>query len=269
VAAYNSCCAAPGSDRPPLTVAAYKQLVNELNLWASSCALATVAGAPVGVVMATKRDAASLILAVGVLPAHRRQGHGRHLLTSLSNKLAILGPPRLQVELPAERSDLAAFFAACGYRPYGASSDFTLAAPPAVPPAAALAVPVGLDDILAGDAWAPGLPRAWERSRETLENRRDRLRGLAVASDSRIEAWLLHDTPEPDGPRRVVALGAAPGQQARALLAILLARCAGETPAGCVVPRVGREEVDFAWLQEQGFHRTRDYTHMAATPVAG
>ena len=29
-----------------------------------------------------------------------RQGHGRHLLTSLSSKLAILGPPRMVAEVP-------------------------------------------------------------------------------------------------------------------------------------------------------------------------
>jgi len=269
VEAHNRCCMFPGEDQPALTVELFRRAIHEINLWSSSCSLAIVDGEPVGVVLATKRDRATLIHRMGVLPEHRRQGHGRHLLTSLSNKLAILGPPRLEAELPLDRPDLEAFFLACGYQPGESFSDFYLEHPGPVPAGADLAIPVNLDDITGSEAWAPDTPRSWERTLETLANRRDKITGLAVASDTRIEAWLLHFTPPLNGTRQVVAMGAAPGEQARALLAILMARCAGEAGSGMTIPRVSSGEIDFALLESWGYRRTRDYRSYAAAPVAG
>jgi GNAT superfamily N-acetyltransferase len=269
VDAHNRCCAIHPDGQPLLTVERFKQAINELNVWSSSCSVAVVDGEPVGVVLATKRARATLIHRIGVLPQYQRQGHGMHLLTSLSNKLAILGPPRLEVELPVDRTDLAPFFLACGYQPVETFSDFHLDRAGPVPAAAELAIPVGLDDIVGSGAWSPEIPRSWERTLPTLENRKDQLEGLAVASDTRIEAWLLHFTPDPAGPRQVVALGTAPGEQPRSLLAILMARCAGESTTGLTLPRVSRGEIDYTLLEDWGFRRTRSYQSYAADPVAG
>ena len=59
---------------------------------------------PVGVLLGAKRRDATLVHALRVHPEHRRRGHARHLLTSLGQKLAILGPPRLVAEVPADRA---------------------------------------------------------------------------------------------------------------------------------------------------------------------
>lgn len=269
VEAHNDCCAIHQPGEPPLTVEGFKRDINELNLWSSSCALALVDGQPVGVVLATKRDRATLIHRIGVKKSHQRQGHGRHMLTSLSNKLAILGPPRLEVELPVDDPDLERFFMACGYQPGEAFSDFVLATPPPLPAAAELAIPITLDDITGSGAWEPAIPRSWERTLQTLTNRKEQLSGLAVASDTRIEAWLLYFTPSQGGPTRVLAMGGPPGQQSRSLLAILMARCAGEAAAGVTIPRVSPTEIEFAQLEGWGFRRTRDFRTYAATAGAG
>src|SRR4030095_2761204 len=48
-------------------------------------------------------------------PRHLRKAHGRHLLTSLSAKLAILGPPHLVAEVAADNAPARALFKACGW----------------------------------------------------------------------------------------------------------------------------------------------------------
>ncbi len=48
---------------------------------------------PIGVMIGAKRTSGTLVHKIAVHPDHCRQGYGRHLLASLSSKLAILGPP--------------------------------------------------------------------------------------------------------------------------------------------------------------------------------
>ena len=72
-----------------------RRATREIDVWTSSCMVATAGPDPIAVLMATKREHESLIWRVGVHPDHLRQGHGRHLMTSLSSKQSILGPPKM------------------------------------------------------------------------------------------------------------------------------------------------------------------------------
>ena len=83
-----------------MTPAAFKRSIRDLHVWCSSCMVAFAGSDPIGVLIGAKRPSATLIYRIAVHPDHQRQGHGRHLLTSLSSKLAILGPPRLVAEVP-------------------------------------------------------------------------------------------------------------------------------------------------------------------------
>jgi hypothetical protein len=57
-------------------------------------------------------------------------------------------------------------------------------------------IPVTVDDLAANGLLDDAHPRAcWERSVETLTARKDDILGLAVASDERIEAYLLYVKP--------------------------------------------------------------------------
>ena len=47
---------------------------------------------PIGVLIGAKRPSGTLIHKIAVHPDHVRQGHGRHLLTSLSSKLRFCPP---------------------------------------------------------------------------------------------------------------------------------------------------------------------------------
>ena len=81
---------------------------------------------PIGVLIGAKRPSGTLIHKIAVHPDHRRQGHGRHLLTSLGSKLAILGPPRIVVEVPETLADACGLFSACGYVEEAVLTDYVL-----------------------------------------------------------------------------------------------------------------------------------------------
>ena len=57
-------------------------------------------------------------------------------------------------------------------------------------------IPVTVDDLAAngllGEADASGVELCWQRTVETLTARKDDILGLAVASDERIEAYVLY-----------------------------------------------------------------------------
>jgi GNAT superfamily N-acetyltransferase len=261
VAAYNRCYAAHVEGAAPLTVEEFKRGVRELDLWASSCMVALSDTEPIGVLLAAKRERETLIHRIGVHPQHRRQGHGRHLLESLGRKLAILGPPRLVAEIPERWPDALRFFERCGYRREGSFADFRCDSPRRPTEAAALAVT--LDELVDGGAWDEGIRRSWERSLQTVRNRGEQLEGLAVASDERIEAWVLSRRRDTDS-RELVGLGSARGERGRAVLGILVAQLCGREASAVVVPRISPEEVPYDLLEAWGFERTAAYVAYAA-----
>ena len=98
-----------------MTTEAFKRSIRDLQVWCSSCMVAFSGSDPIGVLVGAKRPSGTLIHKIAVHPDHRRQGHGRHLLTSLSSKLAILGPPRIVAEVPEALADACGLFSAVGY----------------------------------------------------------------------------------------------------------------------------------------------------------
>ncbi|MDX1387616.1 MAG: GNAT family N-acetyltransferase [Acidobacteriota bacterium] len=268
VEAHNACYVDHFDDVPALTVEGYKTLVREIDLWASSCMLATVDDEVVGVLFATKRDDRALIHSIGVQRAHRRQGHGRHLLDSLSQKLAILGPPEMVAEIPGEWTGVRAFFERCGYTPGPTYTDFVLEKPSAAPRGGPV-VPVGVDDLHESGVLEGTAGRAWERTLKTLLNRRETLEGYAVASDVRIEAYLLARQGAAGHGREIVALGAAEGEEPRALLRILVHHFCGRESSPVTIPKVSPAEIDFGELERGGFRKTRDWVAYTrrATPA--
>jgi ribosomal protein S18 acetylase RimI-like enzyme len=192
VDALNRC----GND-PPMTPAAFKRSIRDLQVWCSSCMVAFSGPDPIGVLIGAKRPAGTLICKIAVHPDHLRQGHGRHLLTSLSSKLAILGPPRIVAEVPESFTAASALFSACGYVEEAVITDY-VAEPlaettvvPGVP--GTFVIPVTVDDLAANGLLAEDHPQTcWARSIQTLTARKEEISGIAVASDERIEAYILY-----------------------------------------------------------------------------
>ncbi len=115
VDALNRCWSPYFPDEPAMTPAAFKRSIRDLQVWCSSCMVAFSGSDPIGVLIGAKRPSGTLIHKIAVHPDHRRQGHGRHLLTSLSSKLAILGPPRMVAEVPETLAPARELFVASGY----------------------------------------------------------------------------------------------------------------------------------------------------------
>ena len=200
VDALNRCWAPHFPDEPPMTEAAFKRSIRDLQVWCSSCMVAFSGPDPIGVLIGAKRTAGTLIQRIAVHPDHLRQGHGRHLLASLGSKLAILGPPRIEAEVPEACAGACALFRASGYVREASLTDYLLdGAEAGLGPvstndtARRYVIPVTIGDLAANGLLGPDSPETcWERSVETLTARKDQVEGLALASDERIEAYLLH-----------------------------------------------------------------------------
>lgn len=197
VDALNRCWAPYCPGDPPVTPAAFKRAIRDLQVWCSSCMVAFSGPDPIGVLIGAKRSSGTLIHTIAVHPDHRRQGHGRHLLDSLSSKLAILGPPRLAAEVPETREAACELFAAGGYVEEARLTDYVLEperASDAMPSAdGEFLIPVTVDDLVANGLLDADDPQVcWQRSTDTILARKHELAGLAIASDERLEACVVY-----------------------------------------------------------------------------
>jgi ribosomal protein S18 acetylase RimI-like enzyme len=247
--AHERCRGPEDEGEPPLDRERFKRLVRDLDLWCSSCMVAFEGREPVGVLLGAKRPETTLVYALRVHPGHRRRGHGRHLLTSLSQKLAILGPPGLVAEVPADREAAHAIFSALGWKLAGRLTDWRRPAPresTAGGMREALA-PVSYDDLAAAGLLAG--PRCWQRDLPSLAKQSGSLSGLAFHSPDRIEAWALWNLLEGTG--TLWAAGAAPGPFGRIGLSAVL----DEIGAPLHLARATPEELDEDLLAELGFER--------------
>ena len=195
VDALNRCWSPYFPDEPAMTPAAFKQSIRDLQVWCSSCMVAFSGSDPIGVLIGAKRPSGTLIHRIAVHPDHRRQGHGRHLLASLSSKLAILGPPRIVAEVPETFAPACGLFSASGYVQEAVLTDYVLEGHVLSEhdSGEGYVIPVTVDDLAANGLLGDSDPQVcWQRTVETLTARKNDIVGLAVASDEQIEAYLLH-----------------------------------------------------------------------------
>jgi GNAT superfamily N-acetyltransferase len=197
VDALNRCWSPYFPEEPPVTPASFKRSIRDLQVWCSSCMVAFSGSDPIGVLIGAKRPSGTLVHKIAVHPDHRRQGHGHHLLASLGSKLAILGPPRLIAEVPEALAPACGLFRASGYAQEAVLTDYVLEREENQVREVGFVIPVTVDDLAAnGLLGEDDTQVCWERSVETLTARKDSIAGLAVASDERIEAYVLYVRPE-------------------------------------------------------------------------
>ena len=262
VDALNRCWAPYVPGEPPATAAAFKRSIRDLQVWCSSCMVAFSGPDPIGVLIGAKRPSGTLVHRIAVHPDHLRQGHGRHLLTSLSSKLAILGPPRIVAEVPETLTAACALFGASGFTQERVLTDYVLEPEhtSAGEIAGTFTIPVTVADLAAnGLLDNADSPVCWERSVETLRARKDDVTGLAVASDERIEAYVLHA-----GGGEILSLRSLV-EDGGVRLRLLLARLRAQAAAVLRVSKVHPAEMPNELLESIGFRAAGRYRLYAAT----
>jgi GNAT superfamily N-acetyltransferase len=259
VDALNRCWAPYFPGEPPMTVATFKRSIRDLQVWCSSCMVAFAGAEPIGVLIGAKRTAGTLIHKIAVHPDHCRQGHGRHLLTSLSSKLAILGPPRLVAEVPETLAPACALFEASEYVQEVVLTDYVLqrdGQDAGDVPAGLFMIPITVDDLAAnGLLGEAGQYVCWHRSIESLTARKDEISGVAIVSDEGIRAYILYIK---DGEvlslRTLIDDG---GACLTPLLATLRAQATTTRPVS--FPKVHAAEIRQEFLEALGFRRAGAY----------
>jgi GNAT superfamily N-acetyltransferase len=270
VDALNRCWSPYFPDEPPITPAAFKRSIRDLQVWCSSCMVAFSGSNPIGVLIGAKRPSGTLIHKIAVHPDHRRQGHGRHLLASLGSKLAILGPPRILAEVPDTLAAAAELFNVGGYVQEALLTDYVLQrddndARDVL--RTRFMIPVTVDDLAANGLLAEAhSPVCWERSVETLTARKGDIGGLAVASDERIEACVLYvnDAADPDGTAEIVSLRTFIEDGGAGLLQLLF-RLRARGMRTFRLPKVHPAEISEELLETLGFRPAATHRLYAAT----
>ena len=270
VDALNRCWAPYVPDEPPMTPAAFKRSIRDLQVWCSSCMVAFADADPVGVLIGAKRASATLVHRIAVHPDHQRQGHGRHLLDSLASKLAILGPPRIVAEVSDGIDAARRLFSACGYVEEAVLTDYALACgdgqaveEPLMGEGGSFVIPVTVDDLAANGLLGDGQPEVcWERSVDTLTARKDEIAGHAVASDERIEAYALYVVRAPAV--EILALRELRKDDGTRLRR-LLAQLRGQGMKAALFPKVHAREISLDVIEALGFRPVATHRRYAAT----
>ena len=279
VDALNRCWSPYFPDEPPMTPAAFKGSIRNRQVWCSSCMVAFSGSDPIGVLIGAKRPSGTLVHKIAVHPDHRRQGHGRHLLASLGSKLAILGPPRISVEVPETLAPVCELLTASGFVQETLLTDYVFSGPGDFVPRNPLqarsreenytreldggsddrsgrfVIPVTVADLAANGLLCEADPQVcWERSVETLTARKDEISGLAVASDERIEACLLYVKcgAGPEGTAEIVSLRSFVDDSG-ARLKQLLSRLRAQGLETFRFPKVHSAEISMESLEALGF----------------
>jgi GNAT superfamily N-acetyltransferase len=273
VDALNRCWAPYFPDEPPMTPAVFKRSIRDLQVWCSSCMVAFSGSDPIGVLIGAKRPSGTLVHRIAVHPDHRRQGHGRHMLASLGSKLAILGPPRMIAEVPETLAATCGLFSASGYVQEALLTDYVLQDVEndlreggGMP---GFVIPATVDDLAANGLLGDDHPQScWERSVETLTARKGDITGLAVASDERIEAYLLYAKRGVQGTEMEMMSLRSFVEDGGARLTQLLSQLRARGMGTFRFPKVHPAEISKACLETLGFRAAGVYVLYAATARA-
>jgi hypothetical protein len=168
----------------------------------------------------------------------------------------------MTAEVPETLAVTCGLFSASGYVEEGILTDYVLPREDKDVREVGFVIPVTVDDLEANGLLGEAHPQVcWERSVETLNARKDDIAGLAVASDERIEAYLLYVKREGEG-TEILSLRAFV-EDGGARLTQLLSRLGMGTFR---FPKVHSSEISKEILKTLGFRPTgvhRRYTARA------
>lgn len=269
VRALNECYGIHFPHEPPMTVERFREEMKTLSVWPSNAMVASTNTGPIAVMIGTKRAEEVLVMRLGVHPDHQRQEHGHHMLTSLSQKLAVLGPERLVVEVPQDLPGLGEFVSAANYHYEATYTDYLRPVAPVEPVPEEWIAEVEVEELVEQELLSASRSVAWERSLETLLNRKEELVGLALASPERLEACLVYDPAEAAATVDIVGIGDRGEERRGVFLGLLLRFLASNSPRPLRLPKLAVDELPEEVLASLGFEAgARFDRHSAvATPA--
>jgi hypothetical protein len=114
-------------------------------------------------------------------------------------------------------------------------------------------IPVTVDDLAANDLLGESHTQVcWERSVETLTARKHDMAGFAIASDERIEAYLLYVTGGTEE-TEIVSLRSFVDDDGGARLQRLLSQLCARGVKSIRFPKVHPSEISKQWMESLGF----------------
>lgn len=260
--AVNECFDVHFPESPPLTLERFQREIRELDVWPSNSMIATEGGTPVSVSIATKRPEEVLVLRIGTHPDFLRRGHAAHLLNSLGQKLGVLGPERLISEVPRQAGGACRLFENAGFVCEAGLFDWELAELPEPLGKFDLLIPVTVEDLTGSGIRLETPGACWERQARSLENRRERLKGWALAAADRLEGCCLYEVG--DVRLRIMHLQSAFTERAEVWLRLLIRALSGEGKP-LLIPRVRETEPLAFCLPRLGFQRSTPYNLYSRT----
>ncbi len=269
VQAVNECYHVHFPGAVPMTVECFRREMRYLDVWPSNSMVALDETGPIAVSIGTKRAAEVLVARLGVRPDRCRCGHGLHILTSLSHKLAVLGPERLVAEVPLALPGAPELFAAVGYRREATYADWVRPPGPVDPVPADWLIPTSATELLEQDLIDIPPDVAWERSRDTVKNRQDDLEGIAVASPERLETFLLYRDADDGTACDLIAAGGPESERWELFLELLIRHLATEASLPLRFPKLSEGELPRALLERLGFAPTERYERLSAQAEPG
>lgn len=264
----NRCYRVHFPNLPEVTLATFKQDIRERNLWASSCVVAFEGKDIIGICIGCKRKKETLILQVGVHPDFQRQGHGRHLLKSLSGKLAVLGPPTLVAELPVSDNNVRAFFESVGFQESEVFVDFSREEKLLCDKELEFVFPVTYNEIKPFLLTEQNEDLSWNRTREALENRKDDLQALAFSSGEKLEAYALYRFINNKARVEVLRLGGERTPFQEKCIEILLRSLSHSVSVPIDIPKISQGECAYSVFNNLQFSRGEEHIRYWASAEA-
>jgi ribosomal protein S18 acetylase RimI-like enzyme len=256
VQAINACYDIHFPERPPMTVAQFREGMSLISLWPSNTMVVLQDKDPIAVIVGTKRPYGCWVAKLGVRSDYQRQGIGRYIAEALIRKLSIIGPRVISVDVPVDNEAAIAFFKALGFETWTHYSSFV--GPPHAPRSGDLrnVHPVKPDVALSRYESFHPVAQCWERDAHTLQLYAGRLAGHAFWEEDNIRGYiLLHHT-------TVMDLAIDPHVHPVRVGTALLQRAAADVQEALRMDKVAAHDPVRAILEQAGLTPRELHVHL-------
>jgi ribosomal protein S18 acetylase RimI-like enzyme len=256
VQAINACYDIHFPERPPMTVAQFREEMGLISLWPSNTMVVLEDKDPIAVIVGTKRPYGCWIAKLGVRGDYQRQGIGRYIVDALMRKLSIIGPRVISVDVPMDKQATLAFFKALGFETW--THYWSFVGPPHAPLSGDLQQvhPVKPDVALSRYEYFHPTAQCWEHDAHTLQLYAGRLTGHAFWEADNIRGYILrHHT-------TVMDLAIDPHVDLVRVGTALLQRAAADVQEALRMDKVAAHDPVRAILEQAGFTPRESYAHM-------